>query len=34
VEVQVGVATYPGAARTAEALLEEAERASRAKPAE
>jgi hypothetical protein len=34
VEVMVGVATYPGTSRSAEALLEEAERASRAKPAE
>ncbi|MDH4037312.1 MAG: GAF domain-containing protein [Candidatus Krumholzibacteria bacterium] len=34
VEVAVGVATYPGSSRTAEALLEEAERVSRAKPAE
>jgi GGDEF domain-containing protein len=29
VDVTVGVATYPGPARTAEALLEEAERAAR-----
>ena len=34
VEVAVGTATYPGAARTAEALLEEAERAARAHPAD
>jgi hypothetical protein len=34
VEVRVGVSTYPGPARTAEALLEEAEHASRARPSE
>jgi hypothetical protein len=34
VEVAVGIATYPGAARSAEALLEEAERAARTPAAE
>lgn len=34
VEVLVGVATYPGAARNADGLLEEAERAARAQPGE
>jgi len=34
VEARVGVATYPGASRTADALLEEAERAAEAGPAE